>query len=144
LPIFAEIVGQQQHDAPHATSHHLAHADLLDAALRVERSESEQAEAGNQDCEHRKGAEQLPQARVILVQRLEAVTEETAVDRELRDKSLPGLVDVGERSGNVIAGDTYGSDWGGVQRGMAENKDHRLDVEAQRFEVAVGNHTDDA
>src|SRR5690606_24893474 len=48
---FTEVVGEQQHDAPHAAAHDLAYTDFLGAAFCIEGGQPEQAEAGDRNCD---------------------------------------------------------------------------------------------
>src|SRR5690606_365271 len=105
----AEVVGEEPHDAPHRAAHYLAYADFLDAALRIEGRQAEKPEAGDHDREAGEGAEQLTEARVVLIHGLEVLAEEAMTQRDFGNHSLPSTFDIGECAGKVIAGDTYGA-----------------------------------
>src|SRR5690606_6205587 len=125
----AEITRQQPDDTPHAATHHLAHADLLDAALRVEGGQAEQAKAGNDNRKPGEGREQLSEPPVVLVQGFEVVAEETPAQGKVGNHALPDAVDVGERAGEIVAGNTHR---GAVEyrirplRLLPQHEDHRL------------------
>src|SRR5690606_30835230 len=76
---------------PHAATHHLAHTDLLDTALRVEGGQAEQAKAGNDNRKPGEGREQLSEPPVVLVQGFEVVAEETPAQGKVGNHALQAL-----------------------------------------------------
>src|SRR5690606_22461428 len=83
---FAEVIGQQQHNAPYAAAHHLAYADFLRMTLRIEGRQAEQAEAGNHDGKGGKPGKQLLLSCFVFVHREEVLLQVIAAVDAIRVK----------------------------------------------------------
>src|SRR5690606_29268361 len=77
---FAEVIGEQHDDAPHAAAQHLAHTDFLGTAFGVEYRKTIEAETGDADGQQRRDVEQRQLTPVGLQRFLHTLIEETAPD----------------------------------------------------------------